>query len=126
MRDDSYRDDDYEDYDDQVDDDTGTSFFPYSGTIPLGWPGRTGQEAGPDKYGDQPYDDEPYGEETYDEDRYGDDHELGEGSWWDEGLISLLIVAGVVLFLIPEPATSGLGILLIGAGVVLWIIDWLA
>lgn len=44
----------------------------------------------------------------------------------DEGLIGLLLVVGVVLFLIPEPATSGLGILLVVAGVVLWILDWLA
>ena len=109
------------------DDDTGTSFFPYSGTLPLGWPGRTGRGTGPDQYGDQPYDDEPYGEESVGQRRADEsDEETGEGSWWDEGLIGLLLIVGIVLFLIPEPATSGLGILLIGAGVVLWIIDWLA
>ena len=123
MRDDRYTDDEYGDQTD----DTGSSFFPYAGTLPLGWPGRTGREAGPDEYGDQPYDDEPYGEESYDERRYEESgEEMGEGSWWDEGLISLILIAGVVLFLIPEPATSGIGILLIGAGVVLWLLDWLA
>jgi hypothetical protein len=47
------------------------------------------------------------------------------GSWWDESLITLLLVVGVVLFVFPEPATSGLGILLITAGVIAWLIDLL-
>lgn len=47
-----------------------------------------------------------------------------DGSLWDEGLITLLIVAGVVLFLFPEPATSGLGVLLLSIGVIAWLIDW--
>ena len=121
MRDGRYRDD----YDQA--DDAGTSFFPYTGTLPLGWPGRTGREAGPDQYGDQPYDDEPYGEESYGEERYDESSKgPGEGTWLDEGLIGLVLVAGLVLFLIPEPATSGIGVLLMGVGVVLWILDWLA
>ena len=48
------------------------------------------------------------------------------GSWWDEGLIGTILLVGFVLFVIPEPATSGIGILLLATGVVLWIIDWLA
>jgi len=46
-----------------------------------------------------------------------------EGGWWDEGLITLLLVVGVVLFVIPEPATSGLGILLISVGALAWLVD---
>lgn len=45
-------------------------------------------------------------------------------SWWEGGLATLLLVAGVLLFLFPEPATSGLGVLLILAGAVVWLIDW--
>ncbi len=47
-----------------------------------------------------------------------------DGSWWDEGLISLLLVVGVVLFIFPEPATSALGILFVSAGVIAWLVDW--
>jgi hypothetical protein len=112
---------------DDIGDDSGSSLFSYTGALPLGLPSRRGAETRPDEYGDQPYDD-PSGEGTYDETgtRETRGEELGEGSWWDEGLISLLLVVGIVLFLIPEPATSGLGILLVGAGVVLWLVDWLA
>lgn len=45
------------------------------------------------------------------------------GSWWDEALISTLLVAGIALFLFPEPATSMLGIALISIGVLAWLID---
>jgi len=48
-----------------------------------------------------------------------------EGGWWDEGLISLLIVAGVVLFLLPEPATSMVGIGLVLLGLFALAVDWL-
>lgn len=56
-----------------------------------------------------------------------DDETVGEedGTWLDEGLITLLLVAGVVLFLFPEPATSAVGILLLLTGGVLWLLDWL-
>lgn len=47
------------------------------------------------------------------------------GSWWDEGLITLLLVGGLALFLFPEPVTSAVGLVLMGAGVVLGIVDWL-
>lgn len=44
-------------------------------------------------------------------------------SWWDVGLITALLVAGVVLFLFPEPVTSGIGILLLLTGAALWLVD---
>lgn len=69
----------------------------------------------------------PYYGTTEDENaggtEYGERREE-DGSWWDEGLISTLLVVGVVLFIIPEPATSGLGIFLITVGVMAWLIDW--
>lgn len=45
------------------------------------------------------------------------------GSWWDEGLIGLLLVVGAVLFLFPEPGTSAIGILLLIVGILAWIGD---
>ena len=47
----------------------------------------------------------------------------GEGSWWSEAWISVVILVGVALFLFPEPATSMLGIALILLGVGAWIVD---
>lgn len=38
------------------------------------------------------------------------------------GMASLLIIVGVVLAVIPEPATSGLGLALIVLGVLLWLL----
>lgn len=49
-----------------------------------------------------------------------------DDSWWDEGLVTLLLVAGVALFVFPEPATSALGLALIAVGVAFWVLDWLA
>ncbi len=51
------------------------------------------------------------------------------GSWFDRakakyGLGTLLVAAGVVLFLFPEPITSTAGLVLIGAGVLLWLVSW--
>lgn len=54
-----------------------------------------------------------------------DPGERTEG-WWEKGLVTMLLVAGVLLFLFPEPATSGLGVLLMLTGAVVWLIDWLA
>lgn len=69
-----------------------------------------------------PDDDDIYSQERHDDEF---DHGADEGgTWLDEGLISLVIIAGVVLFLIPEPATSGLGVFLIVAGAIAWVIDW--
>lgn len=44
-------------------------------------------------------------------------------SWTDESTIALLLVGGVALFLFPEPARSGIGVLLIAAGVGAWLVD---
>lgn len=49
-----------------------------------------------------------------------------DDGWLGGGLVTLLLVAGIVLFLFPEPATSALGIFLVIAGAVLWVIDWAA
>lgn len=84
---------------------------------------------------DDDYDDEYEGayDDPYDEDAYGDDpyrerhrEEMAEdedGTWLDEGLITLLLVAGVILFLFPEPITTSIGIILLAAGVILWVAD---
>lgn len=89
------------------------------GFIPYGWPAVFGRG---DEY---EYAEDDYAEHPYEEE-YSAEYERAdeEGTWLDEGLITLTIVAGVVLFLFPEPATSGLGILLIAIGVVAWLIDW--
>ena len=88
--------------------------------VPFGWPSVF--DRGDETYGAERYEGErsrpAYG--GADTDRVDGD----EGTWLDEGLITLLIVVGVVLFLFPEPGTSALGILLIGVGVVAWLVDW--
>lgn len=38
------------------------------------------------------------------------------------GLAGVLLVIGVILFLFPEPATSGLGMTLIGIAIMLWVV----
>ncbi|WP_227355413.1 hypothetical protein [Haladaptatus salinisoli] len=98
-------------------DDRADSFFPFTGSA---FP-----------YGLSPLSRENVGGETVDEGTApasetstSDATEDDGGSWWDEGLISLLLIAGVVLFVIPEPATSAFGILLISVGVVAWLVDW--
>ena len=68
--------------------------------------------------------DEGYSEGTYDDDdAYDETYDEDDGSWWDKGIVGLLLIAGVVLFFFPEPATSAIGILLIGLAVVAWIAD---
>lgn len=41
------------------------------------------------------------------------------------GLGGLLVIVGIILFVIPEPATSGLGIALIVIGALVWLVSWL-
>ena len=41
------------------------------------------------------------------------------------GLGALLVVAGLALFLFPEPVTSTAGIALIAVGAVVWLAGWL-
>lgn len=103
------------------DDDEDSTWFPTAGGLTV-WPaGLYASEAG---------EDDEYGEyesgTTAGEDRYrtGTETDTG-GGWLDEGLITLLIVAGAALFVFPEPATSGLGILLLSLGVVAWLYDLL-
>lgn len=86
-----------------------------------------------DRYGDETYrdQDDPYENEPYETDEYGydeDDWETGEDEsiwrFWDEGIITLLIVGGAILFVFPEPMTSAIGVLMLGAGVLFWLVDW--
>ena len=116
-RDEAYREDDR--YDDPYTEDEGRGGLPFYPSWGWGgawgiWPfgGRREEEARYD--GERTY--ENADESPYDED--------DNGSLWDEGLITLLILGGVILFLFPEPFTSGLGIVLIGVGVIAWLIDW--
>lgn len=68
---------------------------------------------------DSVYDDDNdvYSAETYDDDYEDDD------SWWDIGIIGTLLVAGILLFLFPEPFTSTAGIALITLGILAWMAD---
>jgi hypothetical protein len=36
------------------------------------------------------------------------------------GIVGLLLIAGIILFVFPEPATSGLGITLVVVAVIVW------
>ncbi|WP_226039134.1 hypothetical protein [Natrinema sp. DC36] len=50
------------------------------------------------------------------------------GSWFDRarakyGLGALLVAAGVVLFVFPEPITSTVGLALIVAGALIWLVS---
>lgn len=88
------------------------------------WAAREDEDA---RYDDDAYEDagsSPYDEETGYDDRAGGGG--GIASLWDESLITLLIVGGAVLFVFPEPATSGLGVLLMTLGVIAWLVDWAA
>ena len=58
-----------------------------------------------------------------DESRVEGTSDAVDGSLWDEGLVSLFLVCGVVLFLFPEPTTSFVGIGLIIVGLVAWLVD---
>lgn len=89
------------------------TWFGRGWTLGYGWPSlsRPAEDGGP-VVDEGPYD----GTDT------AVDRDDG-GSWWDEGLITLLLVAGVVLFLFPEPATSALGIVLLAVGVIAWVVD---
>lgn len=41
------------------------------------------------------------------------------------GLGALLVVAGAVLFLFPEPVTSTAGIVMMAIGAIVWVVSWL-
>lgn len=92
-----------------------------------------------DLYGEDAYDDDPerdrLASEVKAERGYSDDDrdteyqrdiaedEEEDGSWWDEGLVGLLLITGTILFFFPEPFTSTLGIILLGVGVLAWAAD---
>lgn len=50
----------------------------------------------------------------------------GSGRWWDVGLLPMLFVAGVTLFVFPEPVTSAPGVVLVVTGIALPVADWAA
>lgn len=43
----------------------------------------------------------------------------------EQGLATLLVVMGAILFVFPEPVTSVAGAVLMMTGVVTWVSDWL-
>ncbi|WP_227377233.1 hypothetical protein [Haladaptatus halobius] len=45
-------------------------------------------------------------------------------SYSEEGLATLLIVLGTILFVFPEPITSVTGVILLLIGAALWFTDW--
>lgn len=94
-------------YDDTDAEPTNTWFpYPVYGWLP--WSARRERE--------EPYEAGPEAE---------GDVDRSDGSWLDEGLITLLFLVGIGLFIFPEPATSGLGVVLIATATVLWLLDWL-
>lgn len=92
--------------------------FPYFGSR------RWGPTWGVWPFGASPEEESRYDEETYEGAGESPANEDDSGSLWDESLITLLIVGGAILFLFPEPVTSGIGILLVTIGVLGWLIDW--
>ena len=46
-------------------------------------------------------------------------------SYSEEGLATLLIVIGAILFIFPEPITTVTGVVVLIAGVATWFTDWL-
>ena len=99
--------------DDRADDDGYTPTFQYA------WAPWSGGQGLRSFYGSGR-------EDTVDEAPREEANAGANDSWWDEGLIGLLLVVGVVLFVFPEPSTSALGILLIVTGVLAWIIEAIA
>lgn len=65
------------------------------------------------------------GGQYLDEGGYNERHDREDpgNPLWDESLIVLLLVGGVLLLLLPEPVTSALGVLLIAVGVLAWLVD---
>lgn len=122
-RDSPYTDDAYDsEYDERTayegayhDDDASDSYFPYPASS-FGWPpGVLGGGT------DQGREDRVRGG-AYEGESYSDEYEEDE-SWLDEGLIGLTLVAGLALFLFPEPTTSAAGIVLLLVGSIAWLAD---
>lgn len=130
MRDDSRYDDSRDEYgyDEMNDRSSSESRLPVP-TIPWGWAPASFRSGDDHVSGDEDYDTVAGDDEGYrgSEDRYEGDVDRSSGnddeSWLDEGLITLLIVGGALLFLFPEPATSAVGIVLLGIGIIAWAAD---
>ncbi|RDI70552.1 hypothetical protein [Halopelagius longus] len=135
MRDDSRYDDSRDDYghDEMNDRSTSGSRLPVP-TIPWGWAPASFRSGDDHVTGDEDHDTVAPETERYRDEGPNDDRLAGEGhddrpsgndgdSWLDEGLITLLIVGGALLFLFPEPATSAVGIVLLGIGIIAWVAD---
>lgn len=109
------------------------SLFPYAGSR---WPSAWGwwstdDQAIEEEYPNQSYDSDvadPSPDETNEAARtvgdpyYEDGVSEDDDSLLGESLIGLILIAGVVLFLFPEPITSTLGIVLLVGGVLLWLL----
>jgi hypothetical protein len=132
MPSDPYTDDEYDDTykkvhgdegarDQYTDDGTADSFFPSSGGGALSSSGWWGFWGSGDTVDTQRGDPAGGGYQASDASRTDEDD-----SRLDEGLIGLVLVAGVALFLFPEPVTSAVGIGLVAIGAIAWVIDWLA
>jgi hypothetical protein len=133
MPSDPYTDDEYDDTYKKVHGDEGAreqhtsdgtddTFFPSSGgggVSSSGWWGFWGSGDTVDTRRGDPAADE---RDTRDANRIGGNE---NDSWLDEGVIGLVLVAGIALFLFPEPVTSAAGIGLIAIGVLAWVVDWL-
>ena len=139
MANDPYTDDEYDDtYKNAHGDEPARDQYTNEATDDTFFPSGVGGSLTPMGWGIWPSNDPVDAERADREAGYGEDRGEYEGrtgvrtedteddSWWDEGLIGLLLVAGVVLFFFPEPATSAIGIGLITVGALAWIIDWLA
>lgn len=89
--------------------DAASSFFPYT------WPSWGGAGLGWFR---------TYGEEVDETEASGDEaHAETDEDLWDEGLLSLLIVTGAILFVFPEPGTSIIGAVLLLIGAIGWLVD---
>lgn len=91
-----------------------------SGVLPFGFPTSFGRDA-TDHGRDSGYDE---GYEADDGTSYRREVARGDASaegGVDDGIIGVVVVAGIALFLFPEPATSVVGLALVVAGVVAWL-----
>lgn len=99
-----YETDEGEEYDDAVQADATRPST--GGTLPVSWPFGYGRDH--DYEGDVEY----------------DEADATDDSLLDEGLITAVLVAGLLLFVFPEPATSALGAALLVAGGIAWLVGW--
>jgi len=103
-------------YDDPYDGDPYEETDDYRWYSPRGWWPALGDRT------TSMYDGRPPNVETAGESA---EHE-GDGGWLGIGLSTTIVVAGVLLFLFPEPATSAVGLLLVFAGTLMWLFELVA